>query len=238
MTGTLKIIFLLSLDTWRKVNAILDRLAAIVSPWTQAPVTLQDALGRVWPIPLELVDSWDFLHTVLVQIFQGMPGLGLVIQGQFILEDTVTENKIHTGLQWKSVFLPGRRVVMTMVLRHTGAKPSASTCPGCSTADYSILDQGVQIICTLCWMLYAGDKAPTLHVKTQNGIIEIEEAREGVELFRRVRIHPSQPPGRFSLMEDWWSCCNCRMNNLASTRDCCSSCGGKRCRDCPERLGG
>jgi hypothetical protein len=27
--------------------------------WKQAPVTLEDALGNVIPIPLELVNSWD-----------------------------------------------------------------------------------------------------------------------------------------------------------------------------------
>jgi hypothetical protein len=27
--------------------------------WQQAPVTLEDALGFVIPIPLELVNSWD-----------------------------------------------------------------------------------------------------------------------------------------------------------------------------------
>jgi hypothetical protein len=28
------------------------------SPWSQAPVTLEDSLGFVVPIPLELVTSW------------------------------------------------------------------------------------------------------------------------------------------------------------------------------------
>lgn len=27
--------------------------------WKQAPVTLEDALGNLIPIPLELINSWD-----------------------------------------------------------------------------------------------------------------------------------------------------------------------------------
>ena len=49
----------ISFDTWKTVTSIQSQLQRQLSPWTQAPVTFDDALGRVVPIPLELVDSWE-----------------------------------------------------------------------------------------------------------------------------------------------------------------------------------
>jgi hypothetical protein len=34
--------------------------------WKQAPVTLEDALGFVYPIPLELVNSWEVWRDSLI----------------------------------------------------------------------------------------------------------------------------------------------------------------------------
>ena len=33
--------------------------------WKQEPVTLEDALGFLYPIPLELVNSWDVCITLI-----------------------------------------------------------------------------------------------------------------------------------------------------------------------------
>ncbi|KAL3478558.1 hypothetical protein BJX99DRAFT_256454 [Aspergillus californicus] len=39
----------LSLDTWRKVNAMHEKMPKNMQPWSQAPVILEDVLGRVIP---------------------------------------------------------------------------------------------------------------------------------------------------------------------------------------------
>ena len=38
--------------------------------WQQAPVTLEDALGFVVPIPLELVNSWDVRDPAFMLVYR------------------------------------------------------------------------------------------------------------------------------------------------------------------------
>lgn len=40
-------------------NSLHNAPAGFGGTWQQAPMILEDALGKVVPIPLELVDSWD-----------------------------------------------------------------------------------------------------------------------------------------------------------------------------------
>ena len=42
--------------------------------WIQEPLMLTDALGRVAPVHLELINNWHVLESVLVARFRNIPG--------------------------------------------------------------------------------------------------------------------------------------------------------------------
>jgi hypothetical protein len=65
LIGNHKLDRLISIDTWRKVNAIHDQMPQNINRWIQAPAILEDALGRVIPIHLDLIDSWEVSWTPL-----------------------------------------------------------------------------------------------------------------------------------------------------------------------------
>lgn len=45
--------------TYNMMVSLQDRVpTSLGGCWKQEPVTHEDALGRVFPIPLELIDSW------------------------------------------------------------------------------------------------------------------------------------------------------------------------------------
>jgi hypothetical protein len=44
-----------------------DMPRGLETHWKQAPVTLEDALGFVYPIPLELVNSWEVWRDSLIR---------------------------------------------------------------------------------------------------------------------------------------------------------------------------
>ena len=53
------------LETFKAHMFILEATPrGLNTHWKQAPVTLEDALGNVIPIPLELVNSWEVRFNV------------------------------------------------------------------------------------------------------------------------------------------------------------------------------
>jgi hypothetical protein len=97
--------------------------------WIQEPLILTDALGRVAPIHLELINSWDVLESVLMARFRNIPGERKVMQGEYALQDRGSLRDIEKSQVFESSFLPGRKVDMSMIFeqKHTIVK----SCPGC-----------------------------------------------------------------------------------------------------------
>ena len=102
--------------------------------WAQQPVTLEDALGRLIPLPLELVDSWDMFNMILSKRFENHPGYQKVAKGEFAIEESLSGMEVHREWNWSQCFRPGQKVDMTMVF---SASPyldmAADCCPRCKT---------------------------------------------------------------------------------------------------------
>lgn len=113
--------------------------------WRQEPVTLTDAHDRVWPIPLELIDSWEVctstrfeshcsgltvsqaLEAVLEVKFRQVPGHQKIKRREYTLRALHMSADIEHSVPFTSHFLPGRHVDMTMLFK---GGPESS-CPGC-----------------------------------------------------------------------------------------------------------
>ena len=83
-----------SLDL-ENAQLLLDQLAAMIAQqkiaqkldrtWTQEPAILDDALGRIFPIHLEFINSWDAFLFVLAGHFKDTPGSTKINKKEFLL---------------------------------------------------------------------------------------------------------------------------------------------------------
>ncbi|KAF2816127.1 uncharacterized protein BDZ99DRAFT_129393 [Mytilinidion resinicola] len=107
-----QIIWKVSYETWKGVVYIQSQLPRLLEPWSEQPVILDDAIGRVTRMPLELVDSWDIFEDVLLARFRDMPGLDRIAGKQYVLQDATMRKEISRNVPFKCSFRPGRRILM------------------------------------------------------------------------------------------------------------------------------
>jgi hypothetical protein len=96
--------------------------------WIQEPVVLTDALGRIAPIHIELVNSWDVFDSVLAARFINLPGQRKIERNEVAFRDRHLARDIERSQPFEACFLPGRRIDMSMVFEQH--LPSTS-CPKC-----------------------------------------------------------------------------------------------------------
>ena len=76
--------------------------------------------------------------------FRHVPGLKKVQNFEYAIHESSSKRKLDLTAPWDSIFLPGRKVNMSMVFRrpHT----SISSCPGCQTEnEMDSSDKGSEI---------------------------------------------------------------------------------------------
>jgi hypothetical protein len=81
--------------------------------WTffQAPLLVEDALGRKLPVPSEY--DFDLLNGVLKLRFQKGPGSGDVMLGNYELFDTCNSKRVITA---NTRLLPGSKITMAILV--------------------------------------------------------------------------------------------------------------------------
>lgn len=102
--------------------------------------TIEDAIGRVFPIPLRTITSWDAFAFVLSEKFRGGRGARRVRDGQYQLLNPATRREIKQEDNWEGAFIPHQKIVMSLFCRSPKA---ATTCPQCQTQSNS--DTSVQV---------------------------------------------------------------------------------------------
>jgi hypothetical protein len=118
---------------FRSYNILLDlqtRVPREFEPcWIQEALILTDALGRVAPIHLELINSWHVLESVLTARFKNIPGERKVMLGEYALQDGRSLRDIERSQPFEASFLPGRRVHMSMIFKQSYSLKRS--CPSC-----------------------------------------------------------------------------------------------------------
>jgi hypothetical protein len=123
-------------------NILLDLQCRIPreagSNFTQEPLILTDALGRVTPIHLELFNTWNVLDSVLEARFKDVPGEGKISHKEYALQDRTSQQDVERTAPFEASFLPDRRIDMTVVFKQQHA--FRESCPSClkeSCQDFS-----------------------------------------------------------------------------------------------------
>lgn len=106
----------------------------------EQPVIFEDAHGRITPVHVEFVNSFEAFQAVLLTRFQHMPGLRKVRNLEYSMQDARSQEILDLSKPWKSNFRPGRRLNMSMVFRMLSEV--ISTCPSCSAENPNLLGHG------------------------------------------------------------------------------------------------
>jgi hypothetical protein len=97
----------------------------------QQPVYFEDAHGRIAPFHIEFINSFEAFQAIMEVRFRHVPGLKKVQNSEYLLHEFNSKRELNLRAPWESVFLPGRKVNMSMVFQRPQA--SLSSCPGCQT---------------------------------------------------------------------------------------------------------
>jgi len=89
---------------------------------------LTDPLGRITPIHLELINSWEVFDAVISARFLNVPGGQKIERKEYAIQDRNSQQDIERSYSFGSSFLPGRCVDMAMIFR---TQSSGASCPGC-----------------------------------------------------------------------------------------------------------
>jgi hypothetical protein len=133
LSGTNMKIYQIVLDIQ---SAIQHQLPAQIN--RQEPVYFEDAHGRVAPFHIEFVDSLEAFEAVMEVRFRHVPGLKKFQRKEYILQEPRSKRKLNLQAPWPTVFLPGRKVVMSMIFQTP--QISMSSCPGCQTEKAASFD--------------------------------------------------------------------------------------------------
>lgn len=150
LKGFMQRIITINIATYNAVIAIQGSLSgSLERSLIQEPFILEDAIGRVSPIHMQFINSWEAFDSVLDKRFQNIQGHKKIKNKEYTLQEHASRKDIVRTRPWEGAFLPGQRVEMSLNFdsSETGAVGGTS-CPGCHReADDS---QGSDVLWSVC----------------------------------------------------------------------------------------
>ncbi|PMD50236.1 uncharacterized protein K444DRAFT_262739 [Hyaloscypha bicolor E] len=109
-------------DVMTSVSVQTSRPKGFASCWKQEPMTLEDAHGKLIPLPIELVVSWEMFDIILLGHFhfQALVGEKKVQKREFEIEDSTTRDPLTRKRPWPTFSKPGRKIDMSMIFKDSG----------------------------------------------------------------------------------------------------------------------
>lgn len=143
LKGFMRKIFIINVAIYQAVLDIRGRLPSHLDRCLdQEPFILEDGIGRIAPVHMQFISSWEAFDSVLELRFRGMQGYNLVQDKRYVMQEQATRREVDRTRAWECSFLPGQKVVMSMLLDDdTGYK---ATCPRCQTPTEKSLDSDIQ----------------------------------------------------------------------------------------------
>ncbi|KAF2092431.1 hypothetical protein NA57DRAFT_50298 [Rhizodiscina lignyota] len=130
--------------TYRAVVTLQNSLPSrLERSLIQEPFILEDAIGRIAPVHLQFINSWDAFEAVIDARFKGIQGHRKVMDKEYTLQDHTSGIEVSRKRPWEGAFLPGGRIDMSFVFGDdlpAAAKESGASCPNCHTASDGATD--------------------------------------------------------------------------------------------------
>lgn len=146
--------FMVNLATYKAVLSIQETLNyRIDRSLNQRPFILEDAMGRIVPVHLQFITSWNVFDAVLVARFEGLPGFDKIRRREFVLHEQATQREITRSRPWEGAFRPGQSVSMALTFeRKTKSKNERNRCPHCWAETENLCTD--EVTCCNCGMIY------------------------------------------------------------------------------------
>ena len=123
-------IFEMNIATYNAVVDIRGRLPGHLERGLyQEPFILEDGIGRIAPVHIQFICSWEAFDAVLELRFRNVQGYTMVQNKEYVIQESSTRREISRSFPWEASFLPGQKVVMSMVFKDDSV--SATSCPRC-----------------------------------------------------------------------------------------------------------
>ena len=123
-------IYFVHIATYNAVVDISGRLPGhLERVLYQEPFILEDGIGRIAPVHMQFICSWEAFDSVLELRFRNMQGYTMVQNKEYVIQESSTRREIDRSLPWEASFLPGQNVVMSMLFNDTTS--STTSCPRC-----------------------------------------------------------------------------------------------------------
>jgi hypothetical protein len=155
LKGYMRRIIAMNVATYHAVISIQSALPGrLERGLIEEPFILEDAIGRIAPVHLQFVTSWDAFNAVLEIRFREIQGFNKIKQKQYGLQDKATKRDIEQTRPWQRAFLPGQRIEMSFLFDTQDNQSDLSdvTCPGCQTTSANPTDTEMQ--CENCRMWF------------------------------------------------------------------------------------
>jgi hypothetical protein len=130
-------IFRTSIATYEAVVSIQRVLPShLERSMFREPFILEDAIGRVSPVHMDFINSWEAFDAILRLRFQNFQGFRKVQNKEYVLQEHATKREIKRTRPWDCAFLPGQRVDMSLVfmMKASAEQPDeipSTNCPNC-----------------------------------------------------------------------------------------------------------
>jgi hypothetical protein len=157
LKGFMHRIMAMNIATYHAVVSIQSTLPGrLERSLSEEPFILEDAIGRIAPVHLQFVTSWEAFNAVLEIRFRDIQGFQKIKERQYGLQEKATRREIDQSRPWERSFLPGQRVEMSFIFDATDDEcpkdPTKVTCPGCFTQSDTTSVADVQ--CHACGMWF------------------------------------------------------------------------------------
>ncbi|KAI1873183.1 uncharacterized protein JN550_003436 [Neoarthrinium moseri] len=131
---------------YREVMAIRStQLASIERPLPEEFFMLEDAVGRVVPIHLRTIDSWEAFNTLLIVRFKDRRGAKRVAAQRYTLQEQESGRLIRRDIPWSMAVRPRLTIYMSIICKESMTPNTAlSSCPNCHTVPASSLKSSVR----------------------------------------------------------------------------------------------
>uniref|UniRef100_L2FUV4 Ubiquitin-like domain-containing protein n=2 Tax=Colletotrichum fructicola (strain Nara gc5) TaxID=1213859 RepID=L2FUV4_COLFN len=155
---------------------VLSRL----EPMSDEDFVFEDATGRVFPIYLRTIMSWEVFEFIIVDRFKGKKGSHRIQKGRYTLQERATGREMDRSLDWESAFSPYQRVSMSLICRdarRTMKWATSASCPKCGTTSPN--EAGVEVQCQECNMFFKTVFEPSCKVFRRSKALNDLKANDG-----------------------------------------------------------
>ncbi|TIC95718.1 hypothetical protein CH35J_007903 [Colletotrichum higginsianum] len=138
-----------------ELSSIRTVIMRLERPVSEEFFLLEDATGKVFPIHLRTITSWEAFEYIIVDRFKGRKGAHRIQRKRYSLQKRATRRAVDRSVDWDSAFLPYQKVDMSLMCREAQrATPTKSspTCPRCFTESPG--ETGVEVQCQNCRMFF------------------------------------------------------------------------------------